>query len=113
MCSYWPEVNTVISKRSKKLVDYDAARSKARKLADKPSDDVSKLPRAEAESEQAREIYEALDSNLKNELPVLLDLVRPMPAQSIAGLLTRRPCAAHPLPRPQLRGNGKHHSSLS
>lgn len=27
------------------LLDYDAARSKARKLTDKPSDDSTKLPR--------------------------------------------------------------------
>jgi len=58
LVSYFPEVKTAIAKREKKLsasacasaaltsaVDYDAARSKTRKLMDKPSDDATKLPR--------------------------------------------------------------------
>lgn len=61
LCSYFPTVNEGISKRNKKvspdhcardailtpaqMLDYDAARSKVRKLQDKPSDDSIKLPR--------------------------------------------------------------------
>ena len=45
MCAYFPVINEHISKRNKKLLDYDAARSKVRKLTDKPSDDPTKLPK--------------------------------------------------------------------
>lgn len=41
--------------RLRQLLDYDAARTKARKLTEKPSDDSSKLPLAEKASEDARE----------------------------------------------------------
>lgn len=37
------------------LLDYDSARTKARKLVDKPSDDSGKLPLAERQAEDARE----------------------------------------------------------
>jgi hypothetical protein len=37
------------------LLDYDSARTKARKLIDKPSDDSGKLPFAEKQAEDARE----------------------------------------------------------
>ncbi|KAM0755505.1 BAR-domain-containing protein [Meredithblackwellia eburnea MCA 4105] len=74
LCSYWPEVNNNISKRNKKLLDYDSARTKVRKLSDKPSDDPTKLPRAEQELEQATEVYEILHNQLINDLPILLDL---------------------------------------
>ncbi|GAA5873536.1 hypothetical protein JCM16303_001157 [Sporobolomyces ruberrimus] len=71
--SYLPEVRNAIAKREKKLLDYDAARAKARKLGSKDSDPVS-LRAAETEEEQAREIFQALDTQLKEELPQLLDL---------------------------------------
>lgn len=64
MCAYFPVVNEHISKRNKKvrpdypliiddyslslllqMLDYDSARSKLRKLIDKPSEDPTKLPR--------------------------------------------------------------------
>ena len=70
LVSYWPEVNNAIAKRNKKvrplpaslaagrkpsatliqltaaqLPDFDAARTKVRKLSDKPSDDPTKLPK--------------------------------------------------------------------
>ncbi|GAA6062295.1 hypothetical protein JCM10212_004383 [Sporobolomyces blumeae] len=71
--SYLPEVRNAINKREKKLLDYDAARAKARKLNSKDSDPVS-LRQADTEEEQAREIFQALDSQLKEELPQILDL---------------------------------------
>lgn len=55
MCSYWGEINNTISKRNKKLLDYDAARTKARKLVERPSDDPSKLPLAERQADEAKE----------------------------------------------------------
>jgi amphiphysin len=42
---YFPEFNEAIKKRQKKLLDYDGQRSRVRKLAEKPSDDVDKLPK--------------------------------------------------------------------
>jgi bridging integrator 3 len=65
MCAYFPVVNEHIAKRDKKvrlpsaiecaaieidrrrsqLLDYDAARSRLKKLIDKPSEDPTKLPR--------------------------------------------------------------------
>ena len=74
LVSYFPEVNKILEKRNKKLLDYDAARSKHRKLVDKPSDDPLKLPKAEKELEDARIIFEALDEQIKSELPQLVDL---------------------------------------
>ncbi|KAJ1036169.1 hypothetical protein NDA18_000035 [Ustilago nuda] len=74
LASYFPEANKIIEKRNKKLLDYDAARSKHRKLVDKPSDDPTKLPKAEKELEDARVIFETLDEQIKGELPQLVDL---------------------------------------
>jgi len=77
------------------LLDYDAARSKSKKLGEKANADPITLravrralcplspsradprvlPRqAETEEEQAREIFQALDGHLREELPQLLDL---------------------------------------
>ncbi|PWN88458.1 putative RVS161-protein [Acaromyces ingoldii] len=74
LCSYFPEINKTIEKRNKKLIDYDAARSRHRKLIDKPSDDATKLPRAEKEYEDAKVIFEAMNQQLLEELPQLVDL---------------------------------------
>jgi hypothetical protein len=56
------------------LLDYDAARTKHRKLIEKPADDATKLPRAEKEYEDAKVIFETLNAQLLEELPQLLDL---------------------------------------
>jgi len=92
MCSYWPEINNAVSKRNKKLLDYDAARTKARKLTEKPSDDAGKLPIAEKQSEDAREVFEVLNQQLLNDIPVLLDLRVPYLDPSFE-CMTRLQCA--------------------
>ncbi|KDQ21578.1 hypothetical protein BOTBODRAFT_50187 [Botryobasidium botryosum FD-172 SS1] len=74
MCAYFPVINETIAKRNKKLLDYDAARSKVRKLIDKPSDDPNRLPRAQQEHDEAKEIFDTLNDQLVRELPELLDL---------------------------------------
>ncbi|KAF9264086.1 BAR-domain-containing protein [Marasmius fiardii PR-910] len=74
MCAYFPVVNEHIAKRNKKLLDYDAARSRLRKLIDKPSEDPTKLPRAQQEHDEAKEVFELLNDQLITELPQLLDL---------------------------------------
>ncbi|KAK9472003.1 uncharacterized protein V1510DRAFT_418375 [Dipodascopsis tothii] len=73
-CSYFPDINDAIKKRNHKLLDYDAMRAKVKKLIDKPSDDVQKLPRAEKDADMAKQIYEELNEQLIAELPQLIDL---------------------------------------
>jgi len=67
-------VNAAIEKRNHKLIDYDAARAKMRKLVEKPADDTTKLPRAQQEHDEAREIYEILNDQLIAELPQMVEL---------------------------------------
>lgn len=43
-------------------------------MIEKPSDDATKLPRAEKEYEDAKLIFETLNNQLLEELPQLLDL---------------------------------------
>jgi hypothetical protein len=109
MNAYFPVINEHISKRNKKvsrypqttalgflknlqLLDYDSARSKQRKLVEKPSDDPTKLPKvlatissspllsssshlqAQQEHDDAKEVFDMLNEQLINELPQLLDL---------------------------------------
>ncbi|KAF9010594.1 hypothetical protein BDQ17DRAFT_1397273 [Cyathus striatus] len=74
MCAYFPVVNEHVTKRNKKLLDYDAARSKLNKLIDKPSEDPTKLPRAQQEHDEAKEVFDMLNRQLIEELPQLLDL---------------------------------------
>ncbi|KAF5351993.1 hypothetical protein D9756_007627 [Leucocoprinus leucothites] len=74
MCAYFPIVNEHISKRNKKMLDYDSTRSKLRKLIDKPSEDPTKLPRAQQEHDESKELFDLLNEQLISELPQLLDL---------------------------------------
>ncbi|KAI9571155.1 hypothetical protein HD554DRAFT_2078989 [Boletus coccyginus] len=74
MNAYFPVINEHISKRNKKLLDYDAARSRLRKVIDKPSEDPTKLPKAQHEHDDAKEVFELLNEQLIAELPQLLDL---------------------------------------
>ena len=41
---FLPQVNECIKRRQKKLLDYDSHRGRVRKLAERPSEDVDKLP---------------------------------------------------------------------
>ncbi|KAH9993623.1 BAR-domain-containing protein [Russula vinacea] len=70
---YFPTINEHISKRNKKLLDFDAARSKARKLAEKPSEDATKLPKAQQELDEAKEVFDLLNDQLVREIPILLE----------------------------------------
>jgi amphiphysin len=74
MNSYFPIINEHITKRNKRLLDYDAARSKVRKLIDKPSDDPSRLPKAQQEHDDCKEAFDLLNNQLISDLPQLLDL---------------------------------------
>ncbi|KAI0036904.1 BAR-domain-containing protein [Vararia minispora EC-137] len=74
MSTCFPIINEHIAKRNKKLLDYDSARSKVRKLTEKPSDDPTKLPKAQQEHDDAKEVFELLNDQLVKELPMLLEL---------------------------------------
>jgi amphiphysin len=74
MCAYFPVVNEHIAKRNKKLLDYDSSRSRLKKLIDKPSEDPTKLPKAQQEHDEAKEMFDLLNTQLIAELPQLLDL---------------------------------------
>ena len=65
----FPEINDLIKKRYKKSLDHDAHRSKVRKLVESPSNDPSKLPRAESDANASKEVYEALNRQLATEIP--------------------------------------------
>ncbi|KAG0021316.1 hypothetical protein BGZ81_008946 [Podila clonocystis] len=71
--AYFPQINEAVRRRNKKLLDYDTARGKVRKLVERPSEDHTKLPRAEHEAEVAREMYEAMNAQLIAELPKVID----------------------------------------
>ncbi|KAI0093049.1 BAR-domain-containing protein [Irpex rosettiformis] len=74
MNAYFPIINEHITKRNKKLLDYDAARSKLNKIINKPSEDPTKLPKAQQENDDAKEVFDYLNDQLIAELPQLLDL---------------------------------------
>lgn len=74
MVAYFPAINSLIEKRNKKLLDYDAARSRLRKLEGKPDNDPTRLPRAEKEHEDAKEVFDIMNEQLVTELPQFLDL---------------------------------------
>ena len=56
------------------LLDYDAARSKLNKTISKPGDDPTRLPRAQQEHDEAKEVFDLLNDQLIAELPQLLSL---------------------------------------
>lgn len=71
---YFNEIDEAIKKRAHKKTDYDQCKAKVRRLIDKPAKDAAKLPRAEKELSMAKEIYEDLNTQLKEELPQLIAL---------------------------------------
>lgn len=73
MCSFFPLINETITKRDKKLLDYDAARSRLRKLMDKPSEDPTRLPKAQQENDETKETFDLLNDMLRAELPLMLE----------------------------------------
>ena len=48
--------------------------SKLRKVIEKPSEDPTKLPKAQQEHDEAKEVFELMNDQLITELPQLLDL---------------------------------------
>jgi len=57
-----------IDERNKRLLDYDAQRTKTEKLKEKPSDDPTRLPRNEAKLEEFKKLFEELNNQLRQDL---------------------------------------------
>lgn len=76
--SYYSELNKAISKRNRKLLDYDALRSKLTKLESKESDhdhahdDQAKLESLQEQYLQAEEVFDEINTRLKTQLPMFM-----------------------------------------
>lgn len=78
--SYYIEINDAIKKRNHKKIDYDAMKSKVRRMIEKPSTDLlydGKLSQSQAQLTTLQQSYDTLNDQLKQELPKLLDLRTP------------------------------------
>ncbi|KXT08162.1 hypothetical protein AC579_8453 [Pseudocercospora musae] len=89
-CAYFPDINECIKKRNHKMLDYDAMRSKVKKLVEKPDKDPSKLPRTEKETEMVMDastflrsdhLFDSLPNSPKKE-----DLIFLSPPKALDGL---------------------------
>ncbi|KAK5134887.1 hypothetical protein LTR08_005977 [Meristemomyces frigidus] len=85
-CAYFPDINECIKKRNHKMLDYDAMRSKVKKLVEKPDKDPGKLPRTEREAEMvsttdllSRDPAFASVTDDNWDLETMLDLEMPSP----------------------------------
>lgn len=79
--SYFSEINEAIKKRSNKKLDYDSMKAKLQKLIEKPkSNDINhddyeqKLSDQRKQTVEAKELYDSLNDNLKDEIPKLINL---------------------------------------
>lgn len=75
--SYYVDVNEAVKKRSRKKIDYDALQMKVKKLVETLREDPAAEPKlrdAQQELGQAQEIYATLNSQLKDELPQLIEM---------------------------------------
>ncbi|KAH9822750.1 BAR protein [Teratosphaeria destructans] len=86
-CAYFPDINECIKKRNHKMLDYDAMRSKVKKLVEKPDKDPSKLPRTEKEMEMVSRAHPAPQDD-----PTIpdLDLGMPSPPKVLESLARDR-----------------------
>ena len=73
----------VLTSDPSQLLDYDAARKKTKqnKTLAKPGDDPTKLPQAQQEHEEVKEVFDILNDQLIVELPQLLSLRVPHTVQ--------------------------------
>ncbi|XP_064643931.1 amphiphysin-like isoform X2 [Lineus longissimus] len=67
------ETKTKISKRGRKLVDYDNSRHNVDELLNQKKKDESKLAKSHEDLESAKRIFDELNDDLHNELPNLYD----------------------------------------
>ncbi|KAM9351039.1 bridging integrator 2a [Symphorus nematophorus] len=71
--SQFPDVREKIAKRGRKLVDYDSSRHHLEALQTAKKRDDVKINKAEEEMNAAKSVYEGINNDLKEELPVLYD----------------------------------------
>ncbi|CAK6963765.1 bridging integrator 2a [Scomber scombrus] len=71
--SQFPDVREKVAKRGRKLVDYDSARHHLEALQTAKKKDDVKINKAEEELNAAKGVYEGINNELKDELPVLHD----------------------------------------
>lgn len=69
----FPDVREKIAKRGRKLVDYDSTRHHLEALQNAKKKDDVKINKAEEEMNAAKAVYEGINNDLKEELPVLYD----------------------------------------
>jgi len=87
LCEYFPDFNEVMKKRSKKLLDYDAARSKQKKIADSPERDPSKTGKAHDDLAMTKQVYDSLNDALIDEIPKFIALRVPYLDPSFEALI--------------------------
>ncbi|XP_034733652.1 bridging integrator 2a [Etheostoma cragini] len=71
--SQFPDVREKVAKRGRKLVDYDSSLRHLEALQTAKKRDDVKINKAEEEMKAARSVYEGINTELKEELPVLFD----------------------------------------
>ncbi|MCI4375008.1 hypothetical protein PGIGA_G00104100 [Pangasianodon gigas] len=69
--SQFPEVKERVAKRGRKLVDYDSARHHLESLQSTKKRDEAKISKAEEEFSRAQSVFEDINTELREELPVL------------------------------------------
>ncbi|XP_023185660.1 amphiphysin isoform X2 [Xiphophorus maculatus] len=69
----FPEIKARLAKRDRKLVDFDSARHHFASLQKGKKKDEAKIAKAEEELGRAQRIFEELNVELQDELPVLWD----------------------------------------
>ncbi|KAK2858308.1 hypothetical protein Q7C36_006227 [Tachysurus vachellii] len=69
--SQFPEVKERVAKRGRKLVDYDSARHHLESLQSTKKKDEAKISKAEEEFSKAQNVFEVMNTELREELPVL------------------------------------------
>ncbi|KAM7402699.1 hypothetical protein PAMP_017914 [Pampus punctatissimus] len=69
--SQFPEVKERVAKRGRKLVDYDSARHHLEALQNAKKKDEAKITKAEEEFNKAQNVFEEINNELREELPVL------------------------------------------
>ncbi|XP_063760373.1 bridging integrator 2a isoform X3 [Eleginops maclovinus] len=69
----FPDIREKVAKRGRKLVDYDSTLHHLEALQSSKKRDDVKISKAEEEMHAARSVYESINSELKDELPVIYD----------------------------------------
>ncbi|KAM4581769.1 bridging integrator 2b [Fundulus diaphanus] len=69
--SQFPEVKDRVAKRGRKLVDYDSTRHHLEALQSAKKKDEAKITKAEEEFNKAQNVFEEINNELREELPVL------------------------------------------